>query len=390
MMKTALKKTVDRLGVIYHRYAGYPVLLDVFRREGAYKKQILFEYLAGPFMADPDNKALFRAHQNWGQNLQIARILDEMGYIIDVVDWSDFRFVPARRYDAFIGTGQNGIRIAGLLPSEVPKLGITVGMEASAGNRNLEKRYQALEHRRGFRLERRDFASDFSRSLSAYSMVACFGNEYIAEGYRPFNPRVMPFNNTGYDEALDSVRDFNNARRAFLYLASARSVRRGLDLLLEIFSMHPDYELHICSPLKTEKDFCRCYERELFKTRNIHLHGWVEVTSSLFMDLLGACGAVIMPSCGEGQPGAVTLCMNAGLIPIVSRECGIDTEDFGITLEDCSLAAIENTVVDFANRPPAWHEEHSRRTREVALRKFSPEAFDRRWRAILKEFLGAA
>ena len=40
----------------------------------------------------------------------------------------------------------------------------------------------------------------------------------------------------------------------------------------------------------------------------------------------------------EGMPGAVLDTMARGLIPVVNRESGIDHEDFGVLLENSSIA----------------------------------------------------
>src|SRR6185369_12031385 len=96
---------------------------------------------------------------------------------------------------------------------------------------------------------------------------------------------------------------------------------------------------------------------------------------------------VIHPSCSEGQPGSVVHCMHSGLIPLVTREAGIDTGDFGVTFADDSLDEIEQVILDVSRRPSEWLRQRSEATRRSASEDYSEDAFARRWRSIVSEIL---
>ena len=87
------------------------------------------------------------------------------------------------------------------------------------------------------------------------------------------------------------------------------------------------------SSVALEKEFLREYERELYRTPNIHAVGWVNIGSQQFLDITQSCVAVVHASCAEGTVGSVITCMHAGLIPIVSYESGVDVHDFGTLLK---------------------------------------------------------
>jgi glycosyltransferase involved in cell wall biosynthesis len=167
-------------------------------------------------------------------------------------------------------------------------------------------------------------------------------------------------------------------------------MQKGLDLLLEIFPKHPELHLYICSEYEKEEDFCACYHKELYETPNIHPIGWVAVNGPEYYELVKKCAFVIHPTCSEGQPGSVVQCMHSGLIPLVTREAGIDTEDFGITFTDDSLEEIERVILEVSEKPESWHRERSIRTRRVSEEKYSEDAFMNRWRDILTEILNGA
>jgi len=225
--------------------------------------------------------------------------------------------------------------------------------------------------------------------LGADALIG-FGNDFIVSTWREiFSGPVYSFYNYGFREIRFSQewKDFSLARKNFFFFGGVEHVRKGLDLLLEIFPRHPELHLYIGANLKYDRAFCRCYRRELYETPNIHPMGWVRVNSSEFYQLMNKCGYVILPSCSEGSPGSVVLCMSAGMVPIITKEAGIDTEDFGVTLANDSLEEIEKTILEMANLPTEWLSERSIRIMEVAEERYSEEAFIRRWREILDDLL---
>jgi glycosyltransferase involved in cell wall biosynthesis len=111
----------------------------------------------------------------------------------------------------------------------------------------------------------------------------------------------------------------------------------------------PDYQLYICGPLEEEKDFEKVYYRELHETPNIHTVGMVDVTGPQFNEITEKCIGLIYPSCSEGGAGSVIHCMHAGIIPIISKESGIDVHDFGLMLSDCSVESIKFSLQTISN-----------------------------------------
>ena len=65
------------------------------------------------------------------------------------------------------------------------------------------------------------------------------------------------------------------------------------------------------------------FRRELCETPNIETLGWVDIASPAFADLLDAHRrAASIPPAAEACCGTVVNSMQAGLIPLVSREVG--------------------------------------------------------------------
>jgi glycosyltransferase involved in cell wall biosynthesis len=206
------------------------------------------------------------------------------------------------------------------------------------------------------------------------------GNDFTIGTYRYANKtmhRVPISAPMLYDWPAE--KNFEQSRKHFLWLGSTGFVHKGLDLLLEAFAATPEYHLTVCGPLSKEKEFTRAYQEMLYGLPNIHTEGWVDVTSSKFLEIAKRCIALVYPSCSEGGGGSVINCMHAGLIPIVSREASVDVDGFGMVLEDCTIEAIQRAVQALAELPveqleararKAWHYARTHHTREIFTREY--------------------
>ena len=112
----------------------------------------------------------------------------------------------------------------------------------------------------------------------------------------------------------------------------------------------------------------------MFHTHNIHPEGLVDVYGEHFCRIAQMCAYMIMPSCSEGMAGSVLTAMSAGMIPIVSRECGFDDDDV-IHLPNCELDTICSYVKEYAEKEPSWIQERSTYAYIIASTKYSRAAF---------------
>ena len=336
-------------------------------------KRALLSYITLPFRLGPDDPRNIQ-FSNVGIARNIVRALNELGYIVDVVELTDTKYIPRRSYHLFIGHGgYNFERIASKLPPNTPRIYWSTGPHWEFWNQQERARIDNMRARRGvdYPYERLDVSEEWACSHS--DGIIALGNDFLRETYNRFE-RVFTLNNAAYpDNHYDKMsKDFATARSNFLYFAGSGVVHKGLDLLLEAF-IQVDVHLYICQRINA--DFYRIYRRELEDFSNIHLIGWVTMRSSEFYELVDKCAFLIHPSCSEGSAGSVVECMHQGLIPVLSRETTIDTDDYGIMLDTCSIDEIGKVVQDLSQRPPEWCEEMSRRTRRAALTEFSESAF---------------
>jgi glycosyltransferase involved in cell wall biosynthesis len=356
--------------------------------EASGSKRALVHYVSVAFTPGPEDRALL-AHQNMKLCRQIVALLGERGYVVDVASVGDASFRKKREYDLVISNDAlTSVQAsAGKRPINVY---LATTLHPVIHNRNLLRRHEWLSARRGCRVRTRRVYEESMPFVEGADAVVAIGNEPVASTWRAaFKGPVYRFDNFGFcgTEFRHETKDFAEARKHFLFFASASQIQKGLDLLLEIFPSHPDLHLYICSDFRREDDFCACYAQELYSTPNVHPVGRIRVNSPKFYKLVEQCAYVIHPTCSEGQAGSVVQCMYAGLIPLVTSEAGIDIDGRGSMFPDDSLQELESTIRRVAELPPEWHREHSLSTRRLAEARYSEAASVERWRQILGEIL---
>lgn len=335
-------------------------------------RRALVSYLCEPVCSNNDSTRF----SNDGIARAIPRVLNEMGYTVDIVNWNDMDITPENEYDLFIGHG--GLSFT----KHFKRVGEnTIVIYFSTGNhwrfhnRQEKKRFVDLQKRRNTKLPLDRYIPNSQSEDAAYSVadgIICLGNQSVLEPYSEY-PLVLNLNNASYpDEHYEiSYKNFSIAKKNFFFYSGGGNVHKGLDLLLEAFK---DSERHLYICTKLEDEFQKEYEKELNQD-NIHYVGWIRQRGKTFYEIIDKCAFIIFPSCSEGSAGSVVECMNQGLIPIVSRETRIDVKDFGFFLEECTVGEIENMIKWISEQSAYWVKERSLLTRKAALDDYSEQMF---------------
>jgi glycosyltransferase involved in cell wall biosynthesis len=349
------------------------------------KGRVLLSYGIRPYLLKP-GEPINSEHTTAWESLQIGKTFLELGYALDVVHYTNQRYVPARQYVCFVGVLMGFGRIAPLLNAGCIKVLHVVYAHWLFHNHAQYTRLRALQNRRGIVLSPMKLVQPhLGIEYADYATV--LGNEFTMGTYAHAGKPMFPIpiaTLTTYPCPED--KDFDRCRKNFIWLGGIGLVHKGLDLLLEAFAEMPEYNLEVCGPISGEKDFERAYHKELYETPNIRTRGFVDVTSPAFTQLAGNCIALLHPSCSEGQSGAVATCMQAGLIPLVSRESGIDMNDYGFVLE-CSVDGIKRAARQVSALSTEELSSRSRRAWEYARKHHARENFARQYKNVLGEIL---
>jgi hypothetical protein len=355
---------------IYTRLFGYGTQSNVNKTD--YGKNCLLLYLTEPFT----DKTIGNNHQNLLQVKIFAKIISNFGYDVDVIRYDDKKVKLSHNYDMVIDLhpGINNVYHK-FLSDHCLKAAYITGSNPSFSNKAELERIEQLYKRRGVRLQQRRYVKPFDKDeLESFDAIFFIGNSYNFNTYADFSFKKAFFiKNTGYSYLKN--RSFSNKSAGnYLFLNSTGQVHKGLDLLLEIFSKNKRLNLYVCSLFKEETDFCDLYNNELFHSNNIFPIGFTDINSDKFHEITSLCSFIIMPSCSEGISGSVLTAMSAGLIPIVSRECGFE-EDEVFHLKNCSLESISQAVDMFSNKPADWIKAESEKAMRLIETRYSEKNF---------------
>lgn len=348
---------------------------------------ILLSYIIDPFLLKP-GQPISNKHQNHWETLQIAKIWQEFGYSVDVISYLNDTFVPQKDYSFFIDVRQNLQKISPLLNKDCVKI-FHVDIAHILFNSYAElERLLALQQRRGVTLRPRRVEIP-NHGIESADFAVIKGNDWTISTFSYAKKPIyrLPTSSEFLIPWLED-KDFEACRKNFLWFGSNALVHKGLDLVLEAFAEMPEYHLTICGPIKKEEDFENAFYKELYQTPNIHTIGWVDISSSKFIEIINSCVGLIYASCSEGQSGSVLTGLQGGLIPIISRECGVDVSDeFGVILKNCSIEEIKNSVEKIANLPVEELKQMSRKAWEFARKNHTREKFVQEYRNIVEKII---
>ncbi len=328
----------------------------------------------------PPGQPIPMEHHNYWVALQMARTFIDLGYGVDVIDYRNINFQPRRDYAFFIDPRRNLERLASALNPDCIKVLHIDTAHILFHNAAEARRLLELQQRRGITLKPWRFEVP-NLGIEHADYATMNGNRFSIATFKYAGKRIFPVPVAApVQYPWPEEKDWEKARRHFLWLNSGGLVHKGLDLILEAFADLPEYHLTICGPIKGEKDFEKVYYKELYETPNIHTEGWVNVSSDRFLDMTERCVGILSASCSESRSGSVIGGMHAGLIPIVNYESGVDVDDFGVMLKSCSVEDIKQAVQAIANLPVAELKGMGRRAWESARKHHTRERWAEEYR----------
>jgi len=382
MAKDALRRVIFRVGL-----EGFVRNSRDIRRRRVYirnyfgtqfNKKVLISYITYPF-----RHKLSMDHNTLSEALLIAKVFRDMGYNVDVVEFDSVRKIDYCLYSMIFGFGDP---LEGVYKSSEPTSVRTVyygtGMHVCHQNHSTLERLRDVHQKTGVWLlsSARIVQRTWSIQTTLVDAMVALGNDRVIDSYKKYYAGsiyrvpvtcLSPAERTDYIESKNMML----ARTKFLWFGGAGAIHKGLDLLLEVFESHLEWELYICGPITAEQDFCEVYHRQLFDCYNIHTIGFVNVGSQEYTELVNECAFVVLPSCSEGEASSVINCMGSGLLPVVTETAGIRKTEYCFSILDVSSEAVEMAIVDASSRSPDWLREMSIKCALQTRVEHSPEAF---------------
>ena len=330
---------IELLKNIYHSIIKNRTLNNVYKT--SFSKSVLIVYLTSAF-----NKKENISHSNMTECRTFAEIFREIGYNIDVINLNSTRKIK-KQYDVILGMD------VALEKSFFNKKNSTKHIFYATGACPIYSNMISTKKARDFYYKNKillldsirkiEYTQDFQIFLS--DSVIVLGNDFVKNTYLQYDDEKQRYKNLDafYFDIINpdiSKKDFRKARRNFIWFGSLGALHKGLDVVIDYFLEHPEYNLYICGLNKSEKNLLDFYMSKINNKKNIHLSGFLKIGSIEFNNLVNNCAFALYPSLSEGgSPALLNIIANGGIIPIYSKQSGID---FG---KEISFELDENTSI---------------------------------------------
>ncbi len=347
--------------------------------KSSHRKKVLFVYSTYHF-----KKKNYTAHSNYSESLIIAKLFNELGYRIDIINNNRFyKNIDFKSYDIIFG---EGISMYEAIKSNTSAKIIYYATTShpfqctkASLNRLIDfyKRTNFLAYN-SLRLQ----DERFGIAASTADYVIAIGNEntkktFIDNGVT----NIQLINPTFYGgNTPPKIEKRSDAKRNLLYFASYGLLHKGLDLVVDAMKDLKDFNLYVCGHIDREQEFINM----LNIPKNVSLIGFIDIKSIKFKDLAQKCGFVIMPSASEGTATSIITAMGLGaMIPIVTKECGVDIEDFGILIKDLTVEAVKESILKILELDDKEYENRCKKAQLNAYEKYTIDKYEKQMRIYL-------
>ncbi len=345
-------------------------------------KRALLSYLVNPVIEEL-SRVSTPLFSNSGAGRTIPKVLNEMGYVVDIINWDDTNPIVGE-YDLVIYHGGKNFNQINKLKNPNNKLVYySTGSYWEFHNREEKKRleYFVKRNKQTLKLDREIKDSEEEANAKA-DVIIVLGNKDAAETYSKFK---NVYNIEGASMPIAKPREIlkpQDDKLGFLFLSGPGNLHKGLDIILDAWQKLPtNYELHIITYL--EDDFTEFYKKELYEYANIHTHGYVPQRSKQFYEIINECQYSILMSCSEGSPGSVIESIHQGLIPIISKTSHISIPNEGIVVEPVDVESFARVISSIKIDPDKIVADQNK-VRSWAEEKFTVD----RYESIFKEIIG--
>lgn len=297
----------------------YPILLDVNRSAVEEQKRILLCYL--DYVSS--NIRLYKnpTHTNFSELDVVIKVLIDENYVIDVCSFEAEgidEILAERKYDVIIGFGRVFRKAVELHPHAKKILYVTEN-PYHISKKEEEARIQYYQERTGYTADLYRTGKCYKEDdLKKAEAIICLGEK---RHFAHLNIPVIHVTPTGLHNESYQFRWGKKDKYKFLVWGSNGFLHKGIDILIEVFKLHPDWYIYICGA-GTDKALKKFHINDI--PDNIRLCGHVNIQSEEFIELVNQCVFVLLPSCSEACATGLLSCMRHGLVPITTKNNGME------------------------------------------------------------------
>lgn len=353
----------------------YPIC-NINQIVNSYQKRIAFVYIRNAWDTPMDLKDVY--HPNLIHQVAMINVLSKLGYCIDVYSCGPDKIsvsesMYAKKYDVILGFGTQYIQLCLANPCALKMLFITEN--APWVVREKYDRRLTYFHERHPNIilhdsPRLDFYTDEMFKISDLG-IALTGT-YNLLGIQKHLSNVYRLDVNGlFNKSFNihNPKDHTVTKSHFVWFGSRGFIHKGLDILIDAFASLPQLYLDVYG-----------ISREEFLgmpiPKNVSLCGMVNVMEDSFIsNVINKNTFVVSLSCSEGMQTGITTCMMHGLIPIVTKECGLDDHDDVLYFDNYDVESVKATLLSAAQNPTEQLREKEIRIHTKSIMDFSAERF---------------
>lgn len=353
------------------------------------QKRVLFIYLDyyeanQQVLKASEKKNSGALHTNRREFFQIIHILIKQNFCVDICAHDDIeaiKYIKQQEYDYILGLGkvyewavENKDAYKVLYMTENP-----YHISYLKEKERLDYYYMRYHRKLPFVRTGRFFGKDIEKKVDA---IICLGDARYYDDAKRIE-RIYPsaFYNAGFD-----ITQVKRKKNYFLVFGTDGFIHKGIDLLVDIFAKHPEWELFLCGYQLTAT-IKKMMKIDITNT-NIHDCGYITIDSMTFLDLVNICQFILLPSCSEATSTAILTGMRHGLIPVVMHENGFDEfESMCFFWDEYHLKNMEDKILELTKMNDNDLEERELKVYKFANRNFTLDKFTDRFQRAVERLL---
>ncbi|WP_158174560.1 glycosyltransferase [Grimontia hollisae] len=346
------------------------------------RKRALVCYLVDPYSKNIES---FKYNTNRVECLLIVESLIGMGYLVDIVycnsqadncDSYDLIFGFGKAFRSAVKKNPNAKKILYLTEAH-PKISYLYEKKRLS-NFNFRYKSKCKIERSGTYYVELDFL--------IVDSILCLGDyhyNYLTDLYP--NKKIefiYPIGVVPNENILSHCYSNESLIKDILWFGSRGIIHKGLDVLIDALRDLDNIQLHVCG---VEEDKLKKYIKMI--PNNVVVHGVVDPKSNDFLNITSKCDYMFLPSASEGVPTSAITCMYAGLIPVITENCGTNFDGNAVIIPEENIGDLRELISKLTSSKISFS--RKKKLSEYAFSKFNVHEFsnelNRKLRKIISE-----
>jgi glycosyltransferase involved in cell wall biosynthesis len=346
-----------------------------------YEKHVLISYIISPFQGE--NNFL---HQNYVTSHILAESFSQLGYNVDIVNYYEDKLeIDYNKYSVIMGFGYVLERSFYIQNRDIFRINFVTGAHEDFQNAMSLKGVRDFYNLSGMWVteEANVLTESCYYSLFDADMAIILAYGYVYEDYKArYKNELYSLNNNILGIFSDfSPKTIANRNSNFLFLSGKGQTNKGLHILLELARRRPDLNFYVVIISLHER--MEKYFDEVLHSPNVFFYKQLRMDSPEMRTIIEKCTYCLAPSYVDGLPGGTIEPMSAGLVPIISKYCGLPDKDFIFELEELSVNGLDRKITEALSMTDETYLYCSNSVKAFALESFSPKQVKKQFMEIL-------